>query len=281
VSAHDLRVAQLMTRTVRTLEPSLSLPLAESLMEIHHIRHLPVVDATGALVGLVTHRDLLRASISALAPLTANERTSLQLAVPVGRIMQTNVWTISSDALALNAARIMRDHRIGCLPVVDEGRLVGILTEADLLVLLDATLSPREPRAPVTVEHAMTPSPVTIGNETTLADARSVMAAWGVRHLPVVSGSRAVSMVSDRDLRVAELVFRQVDSAKASRAVSLVANDSVRRVQADSALEVVLLEMYADRVDAVLVCKGERLVGILCASDACRLLGEDLRRRTS
>jgi predicted transcriptional regulator len=88
-------------------------------------------------------------------------------------------------------------------------------------------------------------------------------------------------MVSDRDLRVAELVFRHVDAAKASRAVSLVANDSVRRVQADAALEVILLEMYANRVDAVLVCKGERLVGVLCASDACRLLGEDLRRRRS
>jgi predicted transcriptional regulator len=127
----------------------------------------------------------------------------------------------------------------------------------------------------------MTPSPVTIGNDTTLADARAVMNTWGVRHLPVVEGSRAVSMVSDRDLRVAELVFRHVDAAKASRAVSLVANDSVRRVQADAALEVILLEMYANRVDAVLVCKGERLVGVLCASDACRLLGEDLRRRRS
>jgi CBS domain-containing membrane protein len=277
VSAHDLRVANVMTRKVVTLEPEQSLPLAESMMQMHHIRHLPVADATGSLVGLVTHRDLLRASISALAPLSAEERSTLQLGVPVGRIMQTNVWTVSSDALAVNAARIMRDHRIGCLPVVDENRLVGIVTEADLLVLLDATLSPPEPRPPPTVERAMTPSPVTITTATTIADARALMEKWNIRHLPVVEGSRAVSMVSDRDLRVAEVVFRQVDQANASRAASLVAVDAVRRVQADTALAVVLLEMYTDRVDAVLVCRGERLVGVLSASDACRQLGERLR----
>jgi CBS domain-containing membrane protein len=277
VSAHDLRVANVMTRKLLTLEPEQSLPLAESMMQMHHIRHLPVVDATGSLVGLVTHRDLLRASISALTPLSADERSTLQLVVPVARIMQTNVWTVSSDTLAVNAARIMRDHRIGCVPVVDAGRLVGIVTEADLLVLLDATLAPPEPRPPATVERAMTPSPVTIGNATTIAEARALMEKWNIRHLPVVDGSRAVSMVSDRDLRVAEVVFRQVDQANASRAASLVAVDAVRRVQADAALSVVLLEMFADRVDAVLVCKGERLVGVLSAADACRLLGETLR----
>jgi CBS domain-containing protein len=280
MSARDLRVANLMTRAVFTLEPEQSLPLAESMMQLHHIRHLPVVDTKRAVVGLVTHRDLLRASISALAPLTAEERSSLQLSVPVGRIMQTNVWTVSSDTLAVNAARIMRDHRIGCLPVVDEGRLVGILTEADLLFLLDATLTPRDDVRP-TVERAMTHSPVTITKDATVAEARALMEKWGIRHLPVVEGTRAVSMISDRDLRVAELVFSRVDGANASRSASLVAVDPVKRVQADTALEVVLLEMYSDRADAVLVCKGERLVGVLSASDACRLLGEDLRRRVS
>jgi CBS domain-containing membrane protein len=279
MSARDLRVAQVMTRKVLSLAPEQSLPLAESIMEMHHIRHLPVVAEDGSLVGLVTHRDILRASISALAPLTRDERTSLELSIPASRIMQTNVWTVSSDTLAWNAARIMRDHRIGCLPVVDEKRLVGIVTEADLLVLLDAQLAPHDQVAPVTVEMAMTTSPVTIDKNADLFQARALMDKWRIRHLPIVEGQRAVSLISDRDLRVAEIVFRSVEHAAASRAVSLVATDEVRSVQADAALEVVLLEMFADHLDAVLVCKGEELVGILCASDACRLLGEELRRR--
>ncbi len=276
--AQELRVSHLMTRAVFTLGPSQSLPLAESLMELRHVRHVPVVDDAGTLVGLVTHRDLLRAKISALAPLTEDERSTLQLAVPVSRVMQTKVWTIGSSALALAAAKIMRDHRIGCLPVVDDGRLVGILTEADLLALVTTTLEPPPPRPRAwTVERAMTPAPIAVGPEATLADARAAMTRAGVRHLPIVEGTHPVSMLSDRDLRVAEMIFRDTGHTLAMRAVRLVATDPVRRVQVDAPLDVVLLEMFSDRLDAVLVVDGERLVGVLAASDACRILGERLR----
>lgn len=259
-----VRVSELMTRSVLTLNPTQSVPLAEALMALHRIRHIPVVDDSGALVGLVTHRDLLRAQIHALA-------------APVGRIMQTNVWTIGSSCLALSALRIMRDHRIGCLPVIDEGRLVGILTEADLLVLVDSMLSGPPERARWTVERVMTPAPVTLGPEATVAEARAKMTKYGVRHLPIAAGGHALSMISDRDLRVAEIVFDKIENAVAVRAARLVAVDPVRRVQRDAALDVVLLEMFAERLDAVLVVDGDRLVGILAASDACRILGEGLR----
>jgi CBS domain-containing membrane protein len=275
--AQDLRVAHLMTRGVFTLVATQSLPLAESLMGMHRVRHVPVVDDTGALVGLVTHRDLLRAKISELAPLTADERSSRELVLPVSRVMQTAVWTIGSDALALTAARIMRDHRIGCLPVVDDGRLVGIVTEADLLTLVTASLGGQRPPRPWTVERAMTPSPVTIGPETTMTEARSLMDRYGIRHLPIVLGERPLSMISDRDLRVAEVVFGSTEHAVAARAARLVAADPVRRVPHDAPLDSVLLEMFGDRLDAVLVVDGDRLVGVLAASDACRILGEHLR----
>lgn len=276
--ASELRVAHLMTRSVVTVGQTQSLPLIESLMGLHRIRHLPVVDERGALVGIVTHRDLLGAKISALAPLSEDERSSLQLAIPASRIMRTNVWTVASDALAASAARIMRDHRIGCVPVVDDGRLVGILTDTDLLALVTGTLAGEPPPArPMTVERAMTPAPVSLAPDATIAEARTLMARYGVRHLPVVEAGKPVSMVSDRDLRVAEIVFREADHAQALRAVRLVAADPVRRVPVGAPLDVVLLEMFADRLDAVLVVEGERLVGILAASDACRMLGEYLR----
>ena len=72
--ARELRVADLMTRRVFTLTPQQSLPLAESMMGLLHVRHIPVVDDAGHVVGIVTHRDLLEAKISSLAPLSDDER---------------------------------------------------------------------------------------------------------------------------------------------------------------------------------------------------------------
>lgn len=277
MAVQELRVADLMTHDVYTLRPTQSLPLAESLMGIKHIRHLPVVDAAGRLVGLVTHRDLLAAKISALTPLSSDERTTLELSVPVSRVMRTEVWTIGPDALAIGAARLMRDRRIGCLPVLKEGGLAGIITEADLLGLLTDSLSLERPPRPWTVERAMTSAPVTIGVDATLADARAIMSRYVIRHLPVLEGGRPVAMVSDRDLRVAEAVFREVSRARALHSVRLLGTEPVRRVAHDASLDEVLQEMFRDRLEAVLVVDGERLVGILSASDACRLLAEQLR----
>jgi CBS domain-containing membrane protein len=272
----EIRVRDLMTTALYTLHPEQSLPLADSIMERCGIRHIPVVDAGNALVGLVTHRDLLSAKISSLAPISDEDRSSLQLPVPVSRIMRTSVWTITPDTLAVTAARLMRDHRIGCLPVVEGRDLVGIVTEADLLALVTDSLSLGRATGPWTVERAMTPAPITIDSATTIKDAREVMARYAVRHLPVVYGTR-VGMVSDRDLGVAEVVFSKATGpVTAAHATSLVGHEPVRRVQRTALLEDVMNEMFRERLDAVLVLDGVRLVGILTASDACRLLGEHL-----
>lgn len=272
MSADELRVADLMTRKVHTLTDTQSLPLAESLMGLARIRHVPVVDEGGRLVGLVTHRDLLAAKISGLTPLSPEERSTLELSVPVSKVMRTDVWTIAPDALAVSAARILKDHRFGCLPVVEEDRrLVGIVTEADLLRLVTDALALDRPKA-WTVERAMTHVPVTIGSEATVAEARDRMTRFGIRHLPVLEDGRVVAMLSDRDLRVAEAVFRETEHASAVRTVRLVGHDELLRVAHDAPLDRVFREMFDRRIDAAVVEKAGRLVGVLTASDACRLL---------
>ena len=137
-----LYVADVMTRDVITLESDHSLNLAEGLMRMAHVRHLPVVDG-GRLVGLLTHRDLIRAQAAYLA---RPYRDPSQLVVPVHQIMKTSVWSVTSGTSVLEAAQIMLDHRYGCLPVVDDDRLVGIVTEVDLLGLLVAILARRRDR---------------------------------------------------------------------------------------------------------------------------------------
>jgi CBS domain-containing membrane protein len=125
-----LHVRDIMTTPVVTLEQGHSIHMAASIMRLQHFRHLPVVDAKKQFVGLVTHRDLLSAQADVLA---RGSRKPEILAVPVARIMRVGVWTVHRETPVMEAARIMFDHKFGCLPVLDGRELVGIVTEADLL----------------------------------------------------------------------------------------------------------------------------------------------------
>ncbi len=127
-------IKHIMSAPVVSLFAEQTLPLADDIMRFKHVRHLPVIDETGNLVGLVSHRDILRAQISSLTGLTDGQRRARQDHVKVSQIMTREVWTAGPDAFASNAGRLLLDHRFGCLPVVDgAGRLVGIVTERDFL----------------------------------------------------------------------------------------------------------------------------------------------------
>lgn len=131
----EMLVRDLMTTDVVTLDADESLLLADDVMRLGRIRHLPVVEGR-RLVGLVTHRDLLRASVSSLAGLSRSEEASIKRAIPVREVMQMEVTTIAADKPALDAARLLLERKLGCLPVIGEdGSLVGILTEADFVTL--------------------------------------------------------------------------------------------------------------------------------------------------
>jgi CBS domain-containing protein/gamma-glutamyl:cysteine ligase YbdK (ATP-grasp superfamily) len=119
-------VGQFMSTDLFTLRPTDLVDLAASLMDWRHIRHVPVEDEKGHLVGLVTHRGLLRLlSRGSIAP----DGTSMT----VREIMKPNPTTVTSSTPTVEAIEIMRRSGIGCLPVVDDNRLVGILTSYDFL----------------------------------------------------------------------------------------------------------------------------------------------------
>ena len=125
-------VKHIMSTPVVTFFAEQTLPLAEDVMRLKHLRHLPVIDEHGILVGVVSHRDLLRAAGTG--------------ATHVAEVMTLDVWTIHCDTLASAAARTLLDHHYGCLPVVDgRGFLVGIVTERDFLELALRTLRPHDP----------------------------------------------------------------------------------------------------------------------------------------
>jgi acetoin utilization protein AcuB len=120
-----------MTADVYTASPDTTLADALSLTRAHRIRHLPVLDGD-RLVGVVTDRDLRLA----MPPIWADERDELREALKtrrVSEVMIRNIITVPPDTPVEHAAKLLYTHRIGCLPVLDDDRLVGILTETDLL----------------------------------------------------------------------------------------------------------------------------------------------------
>jgi len=115
-----------MATDLFTLRPDDLVDLAASVMDWRHIRHVPVEDEEGGLVGLVTHRALLRLLSRGTQTQTTNPLT-------VREIMKTDPVTVSSTTPTLEAMELMRCNRVGCLPVVDDGQLVGIVTSYDFL----------------------------------------------------------------------------------------------------------------------------------------------------
>ena len=128
-----MHVRDIMSSPVFAVGHTDNLKVVEEVMEWKHVRHLPVVNDDGHLVGLITHRDLLRACVSSIADIPRQEQDALLRGIPVRQMMQSEVLTVAPDSDVTAAARTMLERKIGCLPVVEEGRLVGILTEADFL----------------------------------------------------------------------------------------------------------------------------------------------------
>ena len=130
-------VGQIMTRDVFTLHPDDVIDLAASLMDWEHLHSVPVEDQTGRLVGLLSQRSLLRL-------LARGYGKEDRAPVAVSEVMKANPVTASPEESTLDAMARMREHKIGCLPVVEDGRLVGILTEHDFIDaaarLLEASL---------------------------------------------------------------------------------------------------------------------------------------------
>ena len=123
---HYLRVEQFMTQDIRTAHPDESVRRAAILMDWGRIRHVPV-EEDGKLVGLVSYRTIIK--IVAESGLEEDEL------LPIRKVMKTEVVTISPSTPSVEAIRLMNDRGIGSLPVVEDGRLVGIVTEHDFTMI--------------------------------------------------------------------------------------------------------------------------------------------------
>jgi acetoin utilization protein AcuB len=131
--------------------PEMAVTEAQALMREKNIRHLPIVDEEKKLVGLITQRSLLRALPSDVSSFSRFEVSYILGKIKVRDIMVEDVMTIEEDTPIEEAARVMTDRRIGCLPVIQDGDLVGIITDNDLFTIMVDLLGARRPGIRVAV----------------------------------------------------------------------------------------------------------------------------------
>jgi acetoin utilization protein AcuB len=134
-----------MTRNPVFIHPDLSLTEARSLMDKEQIGHLPVLNKSNALVGVLTRKDLLKAGPSPATSLDMYEISYLLSKLNVEKVMEKNVITVSENEVVEEAARIMADKGIGCLPVMNGALLVGIITDSDLFHVFINAFGARHP----------------------------------------------------------------------------------------------------------------------------------------
>jgi CBS domain-containing protein len=135
-------VGQFMSTDLFTVRPNDLVDLAANVMDWRHVRHVPVEDGEGRLVGLVSHRALLRLLVRGIPGGGSSESIS------VSSIMKFNPLTVIPQTPTLEAIKLMRENKVGCLPVVEADRLVGIVTAYDFLIasasLFEKYLTPNE-----------------------------------------------------------------------------------------------------------------------------------------
>ncbi|MGI6049946.1 MAG: CBS and ACT domain-containing protein [Acetivibrionales bacterium] len=177
-----------MTANPFTISPDQTVPEAHEIMTVNGVKRLPVMK-NGKLVGVVSKEDILQASPSNATTFSMGEITYLLSKMKVSKIMNKNTITISSSALLEEAAILMRDNNVGFLPVVDDEKLVGIITETNIFDSFIELLGFREPGTRLTVEAKDEPG--------IMANLTGIIGEFGanITHVAVYRGANGKSSV--------------------------------------------------------------------------------------
>jgi CBS domain-containing protein len=129
-------VRRWMSSPALVVDESMPLPDVRRRLEQQRVRRLPVVNAAGQLVGIVTEGDVNRVSDSHVTDVRDYSLYHRVTDLPIGEIMTRVVVTVTPDTSIMEVAQLLLDHRIGGVPVVEQGRIVGMITESDLFRLI-------------------------------------------------------------------------------------------------------------------------------------------------
>ena len=192
-----------MTANPYTVSSNDTITEAFTVMTENKVRRLPVVD-NGKLVGIVTEKSLQQVSPSKATTLSIYEINYLLAQTKVKSVMTTDLITVAPDTLLEEAAVLMRDNDIGGLPVVENGKLVGIITETNIFDAFIDLLGFRDIGSRITIEAMDVPG--------TLSDIGSILGSFGVNvsHIAVYKGT---GLTSDVVLRVNCINTTEIEKA--------------------------------------------------------------------
>ena len=143
-------IGRVMTRNPIFIHPDMPINEVRTLMDKHKIGHLPVLDKNNALVGLMTRKDLVKAGPSPATSLDMYEISYLLSKVTTKDVMEKKVITVDENEVVEEAARVMADNGLGCLPVMRDKLLVGIITDTDLFHFFVNAFGARHPGVRIT-----------------------------------------------------------------------------------------------------------------------------------
>lgn len=272
------------TRNLKTIGADEPLARAILAMTDAGIRHLPVV-RSGELVGILSDRDLFIA-VGGLLDVqrsgSSKESASQAGLRKVSDIMTREVKTLPLESTVGPAARLMVEHKIGAIPLMDGDRLVGIVSETDLLRAfrdLCLTTSP-DHACHMPVQAQMARSVFTIAPNDELEVAIDAFITHHIRHLPVIDDGELVGVVADRDVRKAlgrESIMDQLAEAAGD---ILVGHNRIRDVMSDDPVTInpqaTLAEaahvMLNEHLGSLVVMDGNDMAGIITETDLIRIL---------
>ena len=125
-------VREIMMGSPVTLAPADTLDLANDVISLGRIRHIPILD-DGKLVGLISERDLIGAAANRIFGLKQESRSALLKSELIKNVMKKRLVTVTPDTPIKEAARLMADKKVGCVPVLSDGSLVGLVTTTNVL----------------------------------------------------------------------------------------------------------------------------------------------------
>ena len=194
-----MMVQEMMTTDVVSISPDASLAQALECMRHYHIRHLPVMLGR-QLKGLLTDRDFRQAMPSSATTLSLQQIAEKMETIRVQTCMTTPVISVSPSVDTIAAARQLFENRVGCLPVLDEDRLVGMVTITDFLYgFIASTMSDEEP---MSVKQCMQRGSLTAAPTDIVRTAYHRMKCARIRHLPVVGvGGQLIGLITERHTR--------------------------------------------------------------------------------
>jgi CBS domain-containing protein len=267
-----MKVRDIMHAEVKSIGEDDDVTLAQQLMLWNGIHHLPVLRSK-RLVGIVNERDIVGASLGAGG--LGKPQTKR-----IADIMETDVQLTQPNADVADAAGIMSVHRTDALPVVEAGKLVGILTITDVLAVNARYALPEPSATERRVEDVMTAKVAAAREDDRLLDAVATMIQRGARHLPVINAlEQVVGMLSDRDVRTAigdptrALEERSPSARVDALHVKDVMTRDPRSLDTGAPLSEAVGALIDDRFGALpVVDEEERLRGMVSYVDLLRLL---------